>query len=186
MPRWPSTRASCGHRRPLEGPGDGGRGNAAPASVVRLPVIGQLARLDVATWRRVPVFDGLVVLLIGIPSDIIPNPVFGRPVPVRTLDVLIWAVTSLLIGLVFAIRAPMTDSEQTRTVWMGFVSFLADGCPVCNQVVVAAVGVSGALSWWAPVQPVVGAVAIGAALWALRRRLATFDLQACPVEPVPA
>ncbi len=154
--------------------------------VVRGKVLAQLIRLDRATWWRLPVFAVIAAVLIGVPSDIIDTPIFGRPVPVRTLDVVIWIVTSTLIGLVFAIRAPMSDREQTRTVWTGFVSFLAVGCPVCNQVVVAVVGVSGALSWWAPLQPVVGLLAIGAALWALRRRLSTFELQACPVEPVPA
>ncbi len=154
--------------------------------VVRGKVLAQLIRLDRTTWWRLPVFAVIAAVLIGVPSDIIDTPIFGRPVPVRTLDVVIWIVTSTLIGLVFAIRAPMSDREQTRTVWTGFVSFLAVGCPVCNQVVVAVVGVSGALSWWAPLQPVVGLLAIGAALWALRRRLSTFELQACPVEPVPA
>ena len=61
------------------------------------------------------------------------------------------------------------------------MSFLAVGCPVCNQAVVALVGTSGALSWWAPVQPFVGLVAIGLLLWTLRQRLATYELVACPI-----
>jgi hypothetical protein len=37
------------------------------------------------------------------------------------------------------------------------------------------------MSWWAPVQPLVGAAAIGLLLMALRQRLATYQLTACPI-----
>ena len=78
---------------------------------------------------------------------------------------MILAITAALIGTILAIRPEhlthRDEQDQTRTVWGGFVSFLAVGCPVCNQAVVAIVGTSGALSWWAPVQPVVGLLAIG-------------------------
>ena len=48
-------------------------------------------------------------------------------------------------------------------------------------VLLALVGPSGALSWWAPVQPVVGLAAVGLLLYTLRKRLQTYDLVACPV-----
>ena len=95
-----------------------------------------------------------------------------------------------LIGLIFAIRPEPTDRaelvaagerDERRTVWGGFVSFLAVGCPVCNQAVVALVGTSGALSWWAPVQPVVGLLAVGLLVYTLRKRLDTYQLAACPI-----
>ena len=61
------------------------------------------------------------------------------------------------------------------------MSFLAVGCPVCNQAVVALVGASEPLSWWAPVQPFVGLLAVGLLLYAGRQRLNTYKLAACPV-----
>ena len=144
-----------------------------------------LRQLPVVTYLRVLPLAALAAVAIGVPSDLIDNPVFGRPVPVRAIDYVIWAVTSLLIGLVFAIRLDgepdQDEAQQTRTIWGGFVSFLAVGCPVCNQAVVALVGVSGALSWWAPVQPLVGLLAIGLLIAALRQRLATYQLTSCPV-----
>ena len=113
----------------------------------------------------------------------IDTPIFGRPVAIRPIDYVIWAITSALIGLIFAIRvAPDPDTgEDVRPIWGGFVSFLAVGCPVCNQAVVALIGTSGALSWWAPVQPIVGLVAIVILLFALKRRLDTYRLDACPI-----
>ena len=98
---------------------------------------------------------------------------------------MILAVTSALIGLIFAIRPEAAESSElveaterqgTRTIWGGFVSFLAVGCPVCNQAVVALVGVGGALSWWAPVQPFVAPSGGGAA--ALHPAQASQHLQA--------
>ena len=156
-------------------------------------IVASLGRLPSSTYVRSVPIAVVAALAIGIPSDLVPNPIFGRPVPVRPIDVVIWAITSALIGLILAIRPGRTDDAdgvegvdvddpaETRAVWGGIVSFLAVGCPVCNQAVVALIGTSGALSWWAPVQPFVGALAIGLLLVALRTRLRTYDLEACPI-----
>ena len=156
-------------------------------------MVKDLLELPRATWPRAVLFAGIAAVLIAVPSDLIDTPIFGRPVEVRWIDYVILAVTSALIGLIFAIRpqpddpavseelAVTVDRQGTRTVWGGFVSFLAVGCPVCNQAVVALVGVSGALSWWAPVQPVIGLLAVGLLLYTLRKRLNTYKLSACPI-----
>ena len=153
-------------------------------------MIRQLLELPRATWPRAVLFAGVAAVLIAVPSDLIDTPIFGRPVEARAIDYVILAITSALIGLIFAIRpvpvesselAAATERQGTRTIWGGFVSFLAVGCPVCNQAVVALVGVSGALSWWAPVQPFVGLLAVALLLYTLRKRLNTYTLAACPV-----
>ena len=133
-------------------------------------------------------YTAVAAVLIAVPSDLIDTPLFGRPVEVRAIDYVILAVTAGLIGLIFAIRVPhddATEQQDTRTVWGGFVSFLAVGCPVCNQLVVGLIGTSGALSWWAPVQPLVGLAAVALLLWTLRFRLRTYELTTCAV-PVGA
>ncbi|MGI8712205.1 MAG: hypothetical protein ACR2NR_03285 [Solirubrobacteraceae bacterium] len=56
---------------------------------------------------------------------------------------------------------------------------LAVGCPICNKVVVAAIGVTGALSYWAPLQPVLGVASILVLLGGLLVRLR--GEVACPV-----
>ena len=150
-------------------------------------MVKDLGALPRATWPRAVLFAGVAAVIIAVPSDLIDTPIFGRPVAARWIDYVILAVTSALIGLIFAIRpestelAAATERQGTRTIWGGFVSFLAVGCPVCNQAVVALVGVSGALSWWAPVQPFVGLLAVALLLYTLRKRLNTFKLIACPV-----
>ncbi len=143
-----------------------------------------LAALDRSTWFRSVPIALVAAIVIAVPADLIENPVFGRPIEPRPIDYVILAITSALIGLILAIRPTRSDAaerEETRTLWGGFVSFLAVGCPVCNQFVVALVGTSGALSWWAPVQPIVGLVAIGLLGFTLRARLDTYQLRSCPL-----
>jgi hypothetical protein len=149
-----------------------------------------LRALPPVTWLRAVPYAAVAGVVIAIPSDLIDTPFFGRPVETRLIDYVILTVTAALIGLIFAIRPEPTDRaelvaagerDERRTVWGGFVSFLAVGCPVCNQAVVALVGTSGALSWWAPVQPVVGLLAVGLLVYTLRKRLDTYQLAACPI-----
>ena len=56
----------------------------------------------------------------------------------------------------------------------GLGAFLAIGCPICNKVALVLLGTSGAMSIYAPIQPVIGAVSlallIGTAAWRLRLR----------------
>jgi hypothetical protein len=53
----------------------------------------------------------------------------------------------------------------------GLLTAFAVGCPVCNKLVVATLGVSGAMTLWAPLQPVLAVLSIVGLGWALRRRL---------------
>jgi len=55
----------------------------------------------------------------------------------------------------------------------------AVGCPVCNKLVVLALGAGGALTYFAPVQPVMALLTLGLLLYALRARLA--GEKSCPV-----
>lgn len=155
-----------------------------------MTMIRELLSMPGVNWLRALLYSGVASVLIAVPSDLIDTPVFGRPVETRWIDYVILVVTAALIGLILAVRPEPSDSAEStlardrddrRTIWGGFTSFLAVGCPVCNQAVVALVGTSGALAWWAPVQPVVGLAAVGLLLYTLRKRLRTYRLTACPV-----
>jgi len=142
------------------------------------------AQLSPRTWLRAGIYSCIAALVIAVPADLIDNRLFGRPVAPRTIDYVALTVTAALIGLVLAIRpeqSTTTEDQEKRAIFSGVLSFLAVGCPVCNQAVVALVGTSGALSWWAPAQPVVGLIAIGVLLFTLRQRLDTYQLAACPI-----
>jgi hypothetical protein len=116
-------------------------------------------------------------VLIAIPTALIDNPVFGRSVPVTD-----WAWPSLLVSSVLAgllvasyVASPFqtpSDAATTRGGWVGsLLTLFAVGCPVCNKLVLVALGSAGAMTWFAPLQPWLQALATGLLAWALRERL---------------
>lgn len=115
-------------------------------------------------------------LLVAIPTDLIDTPFFSREIPPTW-----WAwpsliVSSVLGGLLVAtyVAAPdQPDPVATRRGgWIGAsLTYFAVGCPVCNKLVLLALGSAGAVTWFEPVQPVLQVVAIALLVWALRKRL---------------
>jgi hypothetical protein len=53
----------------------------------------------------------------------------------------------------------------------GLLSVFAIGCPICNKLVVLALGASGAFAYFALIQPILGQLSVGLLLYALRVRL---------------
>ena len=119
----------------------------------------------------------VVALMIGIPTDVLPNPWFIRMTPVRTLDLVLWPITSLLTGALLATYVlPATCVRRapgSAGIASGTLGWLAIGCPICNKLVVGAIGITGALNVFAPLQPLLGllGVSIAAIGLALRVRL---------------
>lgn len=106
---------------------------------------------------------GLATLvLIGVPTVLIPNPWFGREIPPRPLDYIVLALTVLLVAALAATYAwPLTCPTRERSLTAGgLLSFFAVGCPVCNKLAVLALGWSGAMTYFAPLQPLLGGAAV--------------------------
>ena len=127
------------------------------------------------------------VLVVGLPTVLIPNSVFGRDIPVTWWAWPVLLVTAVLAGLVGAtyVRSPTTPSTKESTSGMvgGVLAYFAVGCPVCNKIALLAFGYSGALQWFAPAQPVLGVLGIVLLAWALRRRLLGEIACAVPARP---
>lgn len=142
------------------------------------------------TWRQwwVAVLTAWAsVLLLGIPTDLVDTPLFGRSVPPTAWAWPVLLVTAGLTGLLAATyvrpvpRSALSerdDGVRAGTV-AALLAFFAVGCPVCNKLALVALGASGAMQWFAPLQPLLAVAGIGVLLWVLRRRLASS--QACPV-----
>lgn len=116
--------------------------------------------------------------MIGLPTDVIPNPVFGRPVPVTWWSYPVLVLTAVLGGLLAAtyVRTGAGPDDEVDAPARaggigGLVSFFAVGCPVCNKVVVLALGTTGARQWFEPVQPLLAVASIVLLAVALRARL---------------
>lgn len=69
--------------------------------------------------------------------------------------------------------APTRQGTTLGTI-AGFGAFLAIGCPVCNKIALLLLGTSGALTIYAPLQPVLGVLSLallaGTLAWRLRLR----------------
>ncbi|MFI8771082.1 hypothetical protein ACIGKQ_02855 [Gordonia sp. NPDC062954] len=132
-------------------------------------------RVQMAAATAVP-----VAVLVGVATVLIPNDVFSREVAPVAWNYPTLLVTAVLSGLLAATYV-RTDSSShnsetadpagappSRTDGLGPIgvvfSWFAVGCPVCNKLAVLALGYSGALTWFAPLQPVLALAGI-ALLW---------------------
>ena len=115
---------------------------------------------------------------------LIPNPVFGRQVPVHEWNYPVWIASSVLAGMLAAtyVRrargiADLTAADNTRDAPSrfgmvgGVLAWFAVGCPVCNKIALLALGYSGSITWSAPVQPFLAAAALVTTAGALLMRL---------------
>jgi hypothetical protein len=146
---------------------------------VRFKVIGLLGAL-------------LTLIAFGVLNAIIPTPFFERPIAPEPFAIATWIVSAPLIGFVLATylsppkpsldpATPLalnttaaSDQRSTLGVLGGFGTLLAIGCPICNKIALVLLGTSGALSVYAPLQPVIGGISIAllvaTAVWRLRLR----------------
>ncbi len=143
-----------------------------------------LRRWPARRWFAVLGAAAVVALLVGIPTGVISTPWYTRMTPVLWWNYPIWAATAALSGLAVATyvrTGNRGDSPRVGILGGGILSTFAVGCPICNKLVVLAIGTSGALNVWAPVQPVLGAGAVALLAYAVLRRLqAEFS---CPAAP---
>ena len=113
-------------------------------------------------------------LVMGIPTGIIVTPFYQRMTPVLWWNFPVWALSAIMAGLIAGtyVRSVAPGDSGGRNGLIGTVlSAFAVGCPICNKIVVALIGVSGALSIWAPFQPILAVASLSLLGWALWRRL---------------
>jgi hypothetical protein len=147
--------------------------------------LGSLTAWPARRWLVAVVSGGLAALLIGVPTGVVPTSFYTRMTPVTWWDYPVWGLSAVLVGLIAATylragepRAAAPD-RRVRTVGATVLSTFAVGCPICNKLIVAVIGVSGALNYWAPLQPVLGVLSLALLATALAVRLR--GTVACPV-----
>lgn len=125
----------------------------------------------------VAIFTALVtILVIGIPTAVLPTPFFGRAVAVTSWSIPVLFITSILTGLLIATYIKTDDKvQEERSLKVGglggFFSFIAVGCPVCNKIALLALGSTGAVRFFAPVQPYIAFAGIALLFYAVRKRV---------------
>ncbi len=136
------------------------------------------------SWPRAAVAAVITAVAVGVPTSVIDTPYFTRMTPVQWWNYPTLALTAVWAGIRGRRTARAAGSTSGALTAIG--SALAIGCPVCNKLVVGLLGVSGALSVWAPIQPALAALSVGALLVAviIRWRGRGCDEQSCT--PAPA
>lgn len=132
-----------------------------------------------ATWTARRWFTAVGVALLtfvalGLSTAVIPNPIFGRSIAPTDWAMEALIVTSVLTGLLTAtyVSTGAAPSGLDRKGTVGaLLSYFAIGCPVCNKLVLIALGTTGAVQFFAPVQPYLAVAGIGVLAWALLVRL---------------
>lgn len=135
-------------------------------------------------WGRALVAGLATAAVIGIPTDILANPLFGREIPVRWWEYPVLALTCLLTAAWFGIATRPGDRSSSAPAMSGAaLALFAVGCPVCNKVILLAIGTSGALGFWAPLQPVLAVLSLAMLAAAVAYRWKRRDCgPACAVE----
>lgn len=161
---------------------DPAAGMATVAPAPRISAFAALRRWSARQWGFSALAAVVTALVIGIPTDVIPNPVFGRPVDVTWWSPWVLAVTSVLAGLLVGtyVRNPgeakperdatLYKASNTATIG-GLLGYFAIGCPVCNKLALVALGSTGAMKYFAPLQPMLAVASIVLLAVALRGRL---------------
>lgn len=118
----------------------------------------------------------LTYFVIALPTAVVENPLFGREIGVTSWSVTVIVISSVLTGLLTAtyVKNDFSD-ENPRQLKIGgtgaLLSYFAVGCPVCNKLALIALGYSGAIQYFAPIQPYLAVAGIALLAYSLRMRL---------------
>ncbi|AIY03447.1 hypothetical protein ART_3848 [Arthrobacter sp. PAMC 25486] len=138
-------------------------------------VAGNLRDWTLRRWLVGAATAALVYVAVAIPTVLIPNTLFSREIPPTWWSYAALAATSVLTGLLVAtyVASPIARTGATNKsgVFGSLLTFFAVGCPVCNKLVLLALGTTGAMKFFEPVQPVLALLSIGLLAWALARRI---------------
>ena len=152
-----------------------------------LSLLGDLRHWSARRWLVAAAGTIAFALFVAIPTDLVDTPVFGREIPPTWWAWPALLVSSVLGGLLVAtyVNPLVDDTAPTRRGGYagGLLTFFAVGCPVCNKLVLLALGSAGALTWFEPVQPLLQVAAVGLLAWALLARLR--GERSCRLIPTP-
>ncbi|MBC7630569.1 hypothetical protein [Aeromicrobium sp.] len=125
-------------------------------------------------WWASAVASLFVLAAIGVPTDLIDTPLFSRSIAAPWWAVPVWVLTALLTGVLIGTYIDQGPAPIDGRGGVGaLLGFLAVGCPVCNKLVLVALGTTGAVSVFQPLQPILAAASVALLIWAVQRRLSS-------------
>jgi hypothetical protein len=153
------------------------------SAIIPNPVFGRQIPPEpfaVAVWLISAPLMGLLGATYSVPLDATRAATSTLPVP---LDATRAATANVSMPLAID---PAASANRRRGTTLGTAAsvgaFLAIGCPVCNKIALVLLGAGGAMTVFAPLQPLIGAVSLmllaGTLAWRFRLRVRG---GACPV-----
>lgn len=140
-------------------------------------IFGTLVLWPSRRWFVAASVAGLTFLVVAVPTALIATPFFTREIPPTWWSYPVLTVSAVLAGLVTATYVaypsgaePAASTSRWGAVG-GILTFFAVGCPVCNKIVLLALGASGAMRFFEPVQPILAVASIALLAWALYARV---------------
>lgn len=148
-----------------------------------------LAQWPARRWFAATGVAVLTYFFVAIPTDLIDTPLFTREVPPTWWSFPVLILTAGLTGLVaatYVAREQTTNPNPHGRLGAAgtVVAFFAVGCPVCNKLVLLALGASGAMQYFEPIQPFLAAVSVALLAWAFHKRATSEDR--CVIPPAAA
>lgn len=136
-------------------------------------------------WLAASISAVAIALAMGMATGIIDNPVFARMIATPWWAYPVWLLSAVLLGLLVGTyvspagqHGTVSGSHQRRSLVAALLAWFAVGCPTCNALVVLALGTSGAVAWFQPLQPVLALLSLVLLGAALRSRLR--NAESCP------
>lgn len=155
----------------------------------RVTLTAALSQWPARRWFAAAAASVLTYLVVAVPTDLIDTPFFSREIPPTWWAFPALGITAVLTGLLvttYVARSPVDELQGEGTggpsrfgAAGAVVSFFAVGCPVCNKLALLALGTSGALQYFAPIQPFLAAASVIMLGWAFLKRAVSEDR--CPV-----
>jgi len=113
------------------------------------------------------------LILVGIPTDVIPNSRYTRMIPSGMIEVILLIAFSVLLGVyagtfIYVYLTNRVDKHKkvmASSVGKGtfgvFGSWFAISCPTCIPLLVSIFGSGALMKYYEPVRPYLGVLSVG-------------------------
>lgn len=110
------------------------------------------------------------VVILGVPTALVQNPVFHRMIQSTPLDYVFLFTTSILAAAYLAIPAAACGHDG-KAAGGSVLGVLAFACPICDVLLVLLFGASFLLSFFNPLRPIIGVLSVLVLAYAVSQKL---------------